>query len=45
MCKFNDSSKAGFNLEHVGKEFYGELSRMITSDVFVGLDLIAQSAI
>jgi nucleoside-diphosphate kinase len=45
MSKFNNNSAAGFYAEHVGKGFYPNLSALMTSDVCVGLELVANDAV
>lgn len=45
MSKFNNNSAAGFYSEHVGKGFYPNLSALMTSDVCVGLELVANDAV
>ena len=45
MSKFNSNSAAEFYAEHVGKGFYPNLSALMTSDVCVGLELVANDAV
>ena len=45
MSKFTAQTAAGFYAEHVGKSFYPNLSNAMTSDVCVGLELVAKDAV
>lgn len=45
MSKFTAETAAGFYAEHVGKSFYPNLSNAMTSDVCVGLELVAKDAV
>ena len=45
MSKFSSQTAAGFYAEHVGKAFYPNLSNAMTSDVCIGLELVAKEAV
>jgi nucleoside-diphosphate kinase len=45
MSKFNKETASHFYAEHVGKGFFENLSKMICSDVSVGLELVAPNAV
>ena len=45
MSKFNEESSNDFYGEHKGKPFFPNLQGFITSDVVVGMELIADNAI
>lgn len=45
MSKFNQSTVSQFYAEHVGKEFFPSLSSAMTSDVCIGMELVAENAI
>jgi len=45
MSKFSAQTAAGFYAEHVGKAFFPNLSNAMTSDVCLGLELVAKEAV
>lgn len=45
MSKFTKETADVFYGEHIGKPFYPNLSEFITSDVVIGMELIAPDAI
>jgi nucleoside-diphosphate kinase len=45
MSKYSERTAAQFYAEHVGKGFFANLSNMMTSDVCVGLELVAPDAV
>ena len=45
MSRFSYESSQVFYGEHVGKSFFPNLQKFITSDVVVGMELVAESAI
>lgn len=45
MSKFNDQSVKQFYAEHVGKDFFPNLSAAMTSDVCVGMELVSENAV
>ena len=45
MSKFSAQTASGFYAEHVGKAFYPNLSNAMTSDVCIGLELVAKEAV
>ena len=45
MSKYTPQTVAGFYTEHVGKSFYPNLSNAMTSDICVGLELVAREAV
>ena len=45
MSRFNEMSSGEFYGEHKGKAFFPNLQNFITSDVVVGMELVAENAI
>ena len=45
MSRFNNSSCDEFYKEHVGKDFYGNLSGHMKSDVAIGMELVSDDAV
>lgn len=45
MTKFNKETSDLFYGEHIGKPFFPNLQQFITSDVVVGMQLVADSSI
>lgn len=45
MSKFNSSSVGEFYAEHKGKAFFPDLSGAMTSDVCLGMELVAENAV
>lgn len=45
MSRFNAKSVAGFYAEHKDKPFFGDLKAFMTSDVTIGMELVAQDAV
>lgn len=45
MSRFSDATSGEFYGEHIGKPFFPNLQKFITSDVVVGMELVADSAI
>lgn len=45
MSRFNQNSVSQFYKEHIGKPFYGDLSSFMTSDVVIGMELVADNAV
>ena len=45
MSRFSEASAATFYGEHVGKPFFPNLQNFVTSDVVVGMELIAEQAV
>lgn len=45
MSRFNSNSVSQFYKEHIGKSFYDNLSGFMTSDVVVGMELVADNAV
>ena len=45
MSKFTKETAGQFYGEHKGKSFYGNLEQFITSDVVVGMELVAEDAV
>jgi nucleoside diphosphate kinase len=45
MSRFNEASSGEFYGEHKGKAFFPNLQNFITSDVVVGMELVAENAI
>jgi nucleoside-diphosphate kinase len=45
MSRFTEATASIFYGEHKGKPFYPNLQAFITSDVIVGMELVAESAI
>lgn len=45
MSKFTQESAGKFYAEHEGKAFFGNLTEFMTSDVCIGMELIADNAI
>ena len=45
MSRFNAKSVAGFYAEHKDKPFFPALKEFMTSDVTIGMELVAQDAV
>ena len=45
MCRFNATSVAAFYKEHVGAEYWNNLSGHMVSDVSIGMELVAENAV
>ena len=45
MSKFTNETSSIFYGEHIGKPFFPNLQGFITSDVVVGMELVAESAV
>lgn len=45
MSRFSKATVEQFYAEHVGKAFFGNLSGHMTSDVSIGMELVAQDAV
>ena len=45
MSRFNNSSCSEFYKEHVGRDFFGNLSNHMMSDVSIGVELVSDDAV